>query len=323
MADASKEDCPELRALTRDNLLKHDSEGKQYICLPLNNFRLEGPNGSHLCFVYPLLDLTASNLLLRTAGLNELPEHELIEIMGKPELRPVTTLSGDEHEDPKAPQYLVLYPTDLSTIDTNFLTGDACINDLGQSFEAQKPPDGLGTPTSTGRKLFSTFDDDTDEYLFIFAMRLGKFPEPLWSKWEDGTNTFQEEPDELGRVVLLETIPVEGNEPRSLREVIQPGWYNPTESWNGSLKMCDKETGLLADLLEQLLALDPERRLSAQEASEHEWFKFSEEGEMTSGEDSKTSQKQQVMPGEAPTTSKLEQTSAEDHNAHDKEKEVD
>jgi serine/threonine protein kinase len=49
MADYSKDDCPELRVerLRAVGLEKH-------ICLPFDQFRIEGPNGSHLCFVYPV-----------------------------------------------------------------------------------------------------------------------------------------------------------------------------------------------------------------------------------------------------------------------------
>jgi serine/threonine protein kinase len=49
MADYSKDDCPELRVerLRELGLEKH-------ICLPFDQLRIEGPNGSHLCFVYPV-----------------------------------------------------------------------------------------------------------------------------------------------------------------------------------------------------------------------------------------------------------------------------
>jgi serine/threonine protein kinase len=49
MADYSKDDCPELRVeqLRAVGMEKH-------ICLPLDQFRIEGSNGSHLCFVYPV-----------------------------------------------------------------------------------------------------------------------------------------------------------------------------------------------------------------------------------------------------------------------------
>lgn len=64
LADCSKEeDCPELRVLTLEEAINDDSLGKKYICLPLDHFRIEGPNGSHLCFVYPVLGPQVSHIL--------------------------------------------------------------------------------------------------------------------------------------------------------------------------------------------------------------------------------------------------------------------
>ncbi|PIA92049.1 Serine/threonine-protein kinase spk-1 [Cercospora beticola] len=362
MADYSQEDCPELRALELNNLLKHDSKGRQHVCLPLDNFRIEGPNGSHLCFVYPVLgpcassrpakfeyskfslrrfalqatqavaalheiglchgDLSASNILLRTIRYNELSEDELIETLGQPRREEVRTMGGDQHQNPSAPQYLV-YPIDSTEMESKFLTGDACITDLGESFEVQEPPENLGIPISyrapelllggkpgrgcdlwalgcilfeirMGRQLFGTWDDDTGEYLHTVAMTLGKYPEPFWSNWEDRSDTLEEEADEQGRVVLTaevlgrivghDTHSADGLaiEPRSLLEAIAPALfydaaYKPRNPRKQASKISDEEAKLFADLLEKLLAYEPERRLSAQEASEHEWFKFSDE----------------------------------------------
>jgi serine/threonine-protein kinase SRPK3 len=63
MADASTNDCRELLA----NKLKEtglDREfGGKYICLPLGQFQIDGPNGSHFCFVYPVLGPRVSCVL--------------------------------------------------------------------------------------------------------------------------------------------------------------------------------------------------------------------------------------------------------------------
>ncbi|KAM3417431.1 hypothetical protein BST61_g5677 [Cercospora zeina] len=383
MADYSKEDCPELRALMLNHLLEHDSKSRTHICLPLSHFRINGPNGSHLCFVYPVLgprasralkniehsnaalrcfalqvassvaaihriglchgDLNASNILLRTTGLNELSENMLIETLGQPRRAEITVANGDEHHDPRAPQYLV-YPVDFTTIESKFLTGDACVTDFGECFEAQEPPERLGIPLAyrapelilggspgqacdlwalacilfeirTGRKLFGTFDNDTGEYLYNVAMKLGKFPKPMWSNWEDRTDTFEEEADDLGRVVLLDkedtyaTYTTGGlfYDPHSIREAIFPGWFDITEPSYSPRKMCDREIELLADLLEKLCAYEPEERLSAQEASDHEWFKFSEEDQKTSYEEEQTGEEQQETSEEEPVVEEAEQ----------------
>lgn len=55
MAEASTDDCPELLRTVRLGALSSEPvvDG---VCLPLRtHFRVEGPNGSHLCFVYPVL----------------------------------------------------------------------------------------------------------------------------------------------------------------------------------------------------------------------------------------------------------------------------
>lgn len=52
-ADSSGDDCPELLL---DRLAgQMEEEGKKFLCFPLDRFRFDGPNGTHLCIVYPLL----------------------------------------------------------------------------------------------------------------------------------------------------------------------------------------------------------------------------------------------------------------------------
>lgn len=52
MADVSTDDCREFHASKLKNFSKE--VGGSHISLPLDQFRFEGPNGSHLCFVYPV-----------------------------------------------------------------------------------------------------------------------------------------------------------------------------------------------------------------------------------------------------------------------------
>ncbi len=58
MADVSVEECSELRAMQlrawRD-AESAKSKGAQNICLPRDKFDIDGPNGTHFCFVYPVL----------------------------------------------------------------------------------------------------------------------------------------------------------------------------------------------------------------------------------------------------------------------------
>ena len=70
MAEASTDDCPELLANTD---LPADEDGLNHIVHALDHFRVQGPNGSHLCFVYPVLGPAVS------IGLSEnAPNHDEI-----------------------------------------------------------------------------------------------------------------------------------------------------------------------------------------------------------------------------------------------------
>lgn len=54
MADASHEDCLEEKIISRLQEISRESPSvAEYVCLPLDKFRITGPNGSHLCLVYP------------------------------------------------------------------------------------------------------------------------------------------------------------------------------------------------------------------------------------------------------------------------------
>lgn len=53
-ADISEDDCPEL-VLSRLAGEIGEGECAEYLCFPFDRFTIDGPNGSHLCFVYPVL----------------------------------------------------------------------------------------------------------------------------------------------------------------------------------------------------------------------------------------------------------------------------
>lgn len=61
-SDVSTEDCQERRA----SKLRHsvdssaDQDAANYLCLPLDEFEICGPNGTHLCLVYPILGPTVA-----------------------------------------------------------------------------------------------------------------------------------------------------------------------------------------------------------------------------------------------------------------------
>lgn len=66
MAEASTEDCRELMCAEQlESTMVADETPP--ICIPLRQFRTDGPNGSHLCFVYPVLGPPVSSGLLNSS----------------------------------------------------------------------------------------------------------------------------------------------------------------------------------------------------------------------------------------------------------------
>jgi serine/threonine protein kinase len=271
------------------------------------------------------LDITPNNVLHRISGLDGLNEDEVLQILGNPVVNPVLNASKECNYESTAPQYLV-YPVSWWDVNTRFISKESCLIDFGESFEISQPPDDLGIPgpyrspelildkkagfgsdiwalgcslfeIRTGRKLFSSFDDEDNDYLDAIVQVLGKLPEPWWSTtWEDRRRIYKDEVDEQGlAVVALEFEPskddpgekenvitstihqsVTGNA-RSLKDKISPGlWYmsdrHPDGDRHRDIPQTEQE--LFADLLGRLLEYKPEDRTSAKDAINHEWFKL-------------------------------------------------
>jgi len=71
MAETSSDNCPELRV----NQLKdaHSQSANEdndavFVCLPLDHFKINGPNGNHISFVYPVLGPNVSLGLHRASA---------------------------------------------------------------------------------------------------------------------------------------------------------------------------------------------------------------------------------------------------------------
>ena len=207
-------------------------------------------------------------------------------------------------------------------MDTQFISKESCLIDFGESFEISQPPDDLGIPgpyrspelildkkaslgsdiwalgcslfeIRTGRKLFSPFDDEDNEYLDAFVQVLGRLPEPWWSTtWEDRRRIYEDKVDDQGLVVAaLASEPRDDNKgkkertvhpsvaanARSLKDKIAPGvWYmsdrRPNRDRHRDISQAEQK--VFADLLRRLLEYKPEARISVKDAINYEWFRL-------------------------------------------------
>jgi serine/threonine protein kinase len=71
MAETSSDDCPELQVNQLEaarNQHAPEGDGAESICLPLDHFKIHGPNGDHISFVYPVLGPNVSLGLFRASA---------------------------------------------------------------------------------------------------------------------------------------------------------------------------------------------------------------------------------------------------------------
>ncbi|RYO91707.1 hypothetical protein DL766_004387 [Monosporascus sp. MC13-8B] len=137
-------------------------------------FWFDGPNGQHLCLVYPVLGPDLSKLskgiytrikpqfarevslsaaralaymhlnglchgaLRLTHEFNSYEEGDLLSLFGPPRTAPMRTYSG-KPPGPHAPNYIVV-PLDFSSSSANVLGREVCVMDFDQSFIATSPP---------------------------------------------------------------------------------------------------------------------------------------------------------------------------------------
>lgn len=79
MDEGSTDECPELRVSELANLAPESTISTGLWCLPLDRFDIEGPNGKHFAFVYPVLGPRVSKLL----PLAQDPNTDLGEVLRK------------------------------------------------------------------------------------------------------------------------------------------------------------------------------------------------------------------------------------------------
>ncbi|KAH8679986.1 kinase-like domain-containing protein [Tricladium varicosporioides] len=340
IAGISTDDCAELKLAGMDWDAKES--GGNRLALPVNHFYINGPNGRHICLVLPVLgprvshiwqesenpgaiarivapqivsglqflhrhhlchgDLRPANILFKIMNLDELGEEELLKELGERETVPLLKLSGDDHELPQAPSYLVR-PIHISKLPRHYLMDEIYIIDFGESYPSLAPPKELGIPASycspeilfndpagepsdiwalactlfevrSGQQLFQGMFGDEDDILMQMVQLFGKFPEPWWSSWEKRDCWFDEEGKPsvyfddgtaTSQATTLEAILAEGYS-------FYPDSSNTKEDGKKTFSIPKEEIVVFADLLYQILKYSPGKRLTAEKIAEHKWF---------------------------------------------------
>ncbi|KAI1347920.1 kinase-like protein [Xylaria sp. FL0043] len=249
-------------------------------------------------------DFRPSNILVKLANLDQLPEDKLISLLGEPQKAYVRTESGEDLPA-SSPQYLTI-PADTSRLGDEYLTDQICIIDFGESFPISSPPEDLGMPENylppevlledqenaigpacdlwaLGCTLFEIRQQiplfymiyDKDELLAEMVRFFGKLPEPWWDKWEAREDFF----DNQGKWIRYRYSEEEWSLDVALskpQEICRMGSDNNGAA-RKTLTTSKAEQSLMADLLYKLLRYEPQKRLSVQEVLDHEWFKMKAE----------------------------------------------
>ncbi|KAK1763008.1 Serine/threonine-protein kinase-like protein [Phialemonium atrogriseum] len=292
VASESERECRELLV----NRLKAEAieknPGGEHICLPLDQFDVHGPNGTHICLVYPETvdkiqqdvsrqvvealsalhnrgtrhgDFRPSNILLRLDGLDGLDEEEIFDLFGEPESthvarQPLPTKFGIPM-DYRAPEMIL----DGSASTTADLWSLGCT-----LFEIR-----------TGQRLFSIstlLGRDKGQYLTEVALLIGRPSDPWWTSWDYRDRIFETSKDPDCRTVKVRPGALDPRtpDPRSIREKLATCHHCTWSECAHELHQLvpEVETKLLADLLGKLLRYEPGERLAAQDVLKHDWFKI-------------------------------------------------
>ncbi|OJJ42504.1 hypothetical protein ASPZODRAFT_2119916, partial [Penicilliopsis zonata CBS 506.65] len=240
-------------------------------------------------------DFRPSNILVKlNHNLNQLPEDELLALLGHSERAYVRTGLGKDLPA-SSPQYLTI-PSDISRLADKYLTDTMCVIDFSEAYSISAPPEALGMPenylppealqeeeNSVGLScdiwalactLFGIHEQiplfymiyDRVELLAEMVRLFGQPPRAWWVEWEVRRDFFDDQgkwlrggggdaAKEWSLEVALDTpVEVVQSEPR--RSV------TPKE-----------EQRLMAELLYKIFRYDPEQRLSVDDFLAHEWFK--------------------------------------------------
>ncbi|KFA73700.1 hypothetical protein S40288_09846 [Stachybotrys chartarum IBT 40288] len=166
MAEGSTAECAESRVIKLVEAGCERETTATNLSLPLDQFEINGPNGTHslrkICHEAVqamatlhahgicLGDFRPANILARIGCFDGLSEKAVLGVLGTPSTTKVTTVSGESHDVEGAPKYLV-YPINWDEVlanpgETKLMTGSACLTDFGKSFHMSTPPATVGTP---------------------------------------------------------------------------------------------------------------------------------------------------------------------------------
>ncbi|KAI9742419.1 MAG: hypothetical protein M1818_003953 [Claussenomyces sp. TS43310] len=246
IAEMSSDDCPELRV----NQPKDTSEdnGAVYICLPLDLFKIHGPNGDHISFVYPVLGPNVSLGLfpasadsdddLRSLSLQVTKAVKFLHSQG-------LCHGGCSLFEIRTGRKL-FSPFD----DEDYEYLDAFVQVLGRL------PEPWWSTTWEDRRR--RYKDEVDEQglLVTLASKLG--------------NTGQGKKERT-------VHPSVATNARSLEDKIALGlWYMSDRHPKGDRHrdIPQTEQKVFAELLRRLLEYKPEAGISAEDAINHEWFRL-------------------------------------------------
>ncbi|KAK8018005.1 kinase-like domain-containing protein [Apiospora marii] len=179
-ACASQKENPELRII--DDLRNEGITRSQWeeagILLPITHFYVKGPNGEHLCLVFPVMgpslvsqmgasvdtikdvltqagkslqflhdngichgDFTSDNVLLHIDDVGRISKNEMIALLEGP-THDVKMADGSEPLSPNAPRYLV-QRGDITNLSPKTQTATI---DFGISYQTGDPPEFVGVP---------------------------------------------------------------------------------------------------------------------------------------------------------------------------------
>lgn len=245
-------------------------------------------------------DFRPSNILVKLANLNDMPEDELVSFLGQPQKTYVRTESG-EHLPASSPQYLTI-PADISRLGDAYISDQICVIDFGESYPISSPPADLGMPENylppevllchhnaigpgsdlwaLGCTLFEIRKQlplfymifDQDELLAEMVRFFGKPPQAWWDKWEARKDFFDDEGTWLRDAEFKEEWSLEVTLSKPL-EIVQPPEGQDRDAQT-TLIISKEEQALMADLLYKLFRYEAGERPSVEEVLMHEWFKM-------------------------------------------------